>query len=272
MLRIFQAGLLVQAGCIAWMLPSARLLTPREEFAAGRTIAEGRATEAAAAREILVMHNLRLVSHITKDVIQNAKKTPSYIELFSEGVIGLNEAAVRYDGRGRFSKYAYNFIRTRVLQAITATSDGVLTHNEVMLYNRVKRVRFRLADAGGRSPTAGEVARCLNISETALRRIDKRAGQKMQVMSDCATPIVQGPSPPPGINLHSLVEMLDTPFEKRVFTLRIGQNKQVARIAELMCVSDETIRQTLLGSAAKLRREMQGLWGLNLPAPFIGQS
>lgn len=84
------------------------------------------------AKEKLIMHNLRLVAHITKKY----QSTPEDMEDFiSVGIIGLMKAIDSFDaGRGRLATYACRCIDNELLMMLRAKKK---TAREVSLYEPV---------------------------------------------------------------------------------------------------------------------------------------
>ena len=88
--------------------------------------------QAKEAKEKLIMHNLRLVAHITKKY----QSTPEDMEDFiSVGIIGLMKAIDSFDaGRGRLATYACRCIDNELLMMLRAKKK---TAREVSLYEPV---------------------------------------------------------------------------------------------------------------------------------------
>lgn len=71
------------------------------------------ADKAKDAKEKLIMHNLRLVAHITKKYQSSQEETEDYISI---GIIGLMKAIDTFDAkRGRFATYACRCIANAIL-------------------------------------------------------------------------------------------------------------------------------------------------------------
>lgn len=69
--------------------------------------------KAKAAKEKLIMHNLRLVAHITKKYQSTPEDAEDYISI---GIIGLMKAIDTFDaGRGRLATYACRCIDNAIL-------------------------------------------------------------------------------------------------------------------------------------------------------------
>ena len=85
-------------------------LSPKEEHALFLRAEKGNA----AAREKLILHNLRLVSHIVRKYYSSAKNQE---DLVSIGTIGLIKAvdSFRISGGARFATYAAKCIQNAIL-------------------------------------------------------------------------------------------------------------------------------------------------------------
>lgn len=88
-------------------------LTPGEEAEYIRLLREGTPEEAARAKEMLIVRNLRLVAHIAKKY-QNTDEDME--ELISIGCIGLIKAIDTFDDKkGRLATYACRCIDNAIL-------------------------------------------------------------------------------------------------------------------------------------------------------------
>ncbi len=89
--------------------------------------------EAREAKEKLIMHNLRLVAHITKKYQASAEEMEDYISI---GIIGLVKAVDTFDAsRGRLATYACRCIDNELLMMFRAKKK---TSKEVSLFDSVK--------------------------------------------------------------------------------------------------------------------------------------
>lgn len=93
---------------------------------------EGNSAEAAAAREILIERNLRLVAHIAKKY-QNADEDME--DLISIGTIGLIKAISSFDaGKGKLSTYASRCIDNELLMLLRSKKKS---SREVSLFEPI---------------------------------------------------------------------------------------------------------------------------------------
>ena len=88
-------------------------LSPAEEEACIRLYAEGTETEREAAREKLILHNLRLCAHIAKKYARTGREQD---DLVSIGTIGLIKAVNTFSPqKGALSGYASRCIENAIL-------------------------------------------------------------------------------------------------------------------------------------------------------------
>ena len=122
------------------------------------------------ARQALVLANLRFVVSIAKEY--NGRGL-SFIELISEGNVGLMEAVKRFDEtRGfKFITYAVWWIRQAILQALAEQSRIVrVPLNRAGALHRIGRRSSALLHELGREPTVEEIADDLDISQQEVER------------------------------------------------------------------------------------------------------
>jgi RNA polymerase primary sigma factor len=134
-----------------------RLLNHKEEIELAKRVEAG-GTEGAAAQEILVDINIRLVMSLA---LKYLNRGVDLEDLLQEGKLGLLRAARKYNWRKgyRFSTYATHWIRQTLGRAVE--NDGRIvrlpSHFQETMY-RVLRAQFRLSTFLGREPTAEEIA------------------------------------------------------------------------------------------------------------------
>lgn len=232
------------------------------------------------ARNRLVQHNMNLVDFHVRSIIDSTSvgKEMPYFQLVAEGAVGLSEAVESYDGRGRFSLYANPFIRSRIYKAITALRPGsILSHSTVMTYHRALKVRARLLEATGREPTIAEIAAELKLSEANVKAsmrdcVTKRnsiSAQSVLSVNDDNEPTTyldlflsarQNARSDDAATWYS--EFLDAlscldAGERRTIEVRYGlldgNPRSVEDTAELMAVSEESVRKMVNSSFEKLR-------------------
>lgn len=107
-------------------------LTPGEEAECIRLLREGTPEEAARAKEMLIIRNLRLVAHIAKKY-QNTDEDME--ELISIGCIGLIKAIDTFDDKkGRLATYACRCIDNELLMLLRGKKK---TSREVSLFESI---------------------------------------------------------------------------------------------------------------------------------------
>lgn len=146
---------------------ASRQLKRRSPSTEQRRSLKHRLAEGHAAREALVLHNLRLVLDIAGHYT-NASLT--YDDLVQEGILGLLKAADRYDpARGtRFATFAVWWIRQSIGRAIANYGRSVrLPVNRVHKISQLKRLATHLEQQGGQSPSVDELAHSAGISPVA---------------------------------------------------------------------------------------------------------
>ena len=235
------------------------------------------------ARQSLVEHNLRLVDYWTRKIIEftKAAKLVSYYELFMCGVVGLTKAAEKYDGRARFKVYADINIRAELFKGLTKLRPGsFVSPRKIALNIRAINAQRKLSHQLQRKPTDAEIASKLEVSVATLQAVRREAAQTVtsaqttfssssDVGSDAAVTYLDlFLSANQDISSHTQESFLwradfsDTlrslpPFDRRTLALRYGLNdgrqRSIEMVAELMCVSVEAVRLSILKSMDRLR-------------------
>ena len=181
-----------------------QLLTADEELALGRAIAEGQAAQrrldagaacgsaerkellervatGLAARERMIVANLRLVVTHAKKVLRGCRKENiTLLDLVQPGNIGLIRAVEKFDYRKgwRFSTYAMWWIRQAISRSLA--EQGVSVPAPLYAYEAVpalKRVQQELEERLLRAPTPDEMA--AELQATIIERQRKRLTEKL---------------------------------------------------------------------------------------------
>ncbi|MFZ3072868.1 MAG: sigma-70 family RNA polymerase sigma factor, partial [Thermodesulfobacteriota bacterium] len=131
--------------------------------------------KAAAAKDVLVRSNLRLVVSIAKRYVG---KGLHFLDLVQEGNMGLMRAVDKFEyKRGyKFSTYATWWIRQAVTRAIADQSRTIRipVHMSETL-NRLSRVSRQFVQQNGREPVAEEIAEAMGLSADKVRKALKIA-------------------------------------------------------------------------------------------------
>lgn len=146
---------------------NAPLLTAAQEISLARRVEQGDR----AAREILLMSNVRLVASVARRFMGRGL---SLEDMMQEGMIGLMRAIDKYDYlRGyRFSTYATHWIRQAISRAIANQARSIrLPAHVVDTLGRLVRAREMLRRQLGREPTSGEIAAETALPEPKVRRL-----------------------------------------------------------------------------------------------------
>ena len=139
------------------------LLKPEEELAVAKRVKEGDA----AAKNILISSNLRLVVSIARDYMNRGL---GFLDLIQEGNMGLVRAVEKFDyERGfRFSTYATWWIRQSMVRAIADQSRDIrIPVHMTETINRVKRTSRQLIQELGKEPTPEQIADRMKNGMTA---------------------------------------------------------------------------------------------------------
>ncbi|MBI3241468.1 MAG: sigma-70 family RNA polymerase sigma factor [Chloroflexi bacterium] len=156
----------VAAGHVARRRLEKRSLTPGQRRSLRQQEADGEA-----AREALVLHNLRLVLNLAGR-FRNASLT--YDDLVQEGVLGLIKAADRYDPRRgtRFATFAVWWIRQGIGRAIANLGRSVrLPVNRVHKLSQLRRLAAQMTQQIGDAPSLETLAETAGLSPQAASEL-----------------------------------------------------------------------------------------------------
>lgn len=240
------------------------------------------------ARNRLVEHNLRLVDFWVRKLMEHSKgaKEVSYYELLVEGIIGLSRAAEHFDGRGRFGYYAQFYIRQALYDGLTKLRPGSFASpRAIKLFFKSLSIQKQLTVQLERKPTDEEIAKKLEVKVSTLHAIQKAYKQKV-ISADTSMANSQDSTNGGAdvsredkyldlflkadqskhnsdsllwrIEFNSVLDCLP-PQEKRTVAIRYGlldgQPRTIERTANLMCMSTENARLTILKAFDKLRSQ-----------------
>ena len=153
------------------------LITAEEEVELAQRIREGDQL----ALEQLTNANLRFVVSVAKQYQNQGLKLP---DLINEGNVGLVKAAKRFDEtRGfKFISYAVWWIRQSILQALAEQSRVVrLPLNKIGVINKINKMFSHLEQVNERPPSASEIAKELEMSESQVKVALKNSGRHLSM-------------------------------------------------------------------------------------------
>jgi RNA polymerase primary sigma factor len=148
-----------------------KLLTPKEENALAARIKKGDA----AARELMIKANLRLVVHIAREYEHCGAPL---LDLINEGNIGLMKAVERFNpAKGaKFSTYASLWIKQSIRRALADQAKTIrLPVNAADTLYRMRKAAVRLQEDLGREPTDQELAREMGLSARRVNELNVAA-------------------------------------------------------------------------------------------------
>ena len=232
--------------------------TAAEEEALAQRIAQGDIT----ARNELVARNIRFVVTVAK---QSQGCGLCLEDLIDEGVLGLIEAAKRFDvTRGfKFCTYAVWWIRQAINKAIGDYGSAIrIPGNQRVQRNKLVRIKNEFTLTNDREPTNAELAELANVSldqvdgteqlPSSIKSIDKPFGEDTDDLclndvlasEDTADRFLEQESLK--IDVHTALMSL-TERERYVLTLIFGLNGEsehtVEDIASRLTISPERVRQ-----------------------------
>jgi RNA polymerase primary sigma factor len=200
-----------------------------------------------------------------------------FLDLIHEGNLGLIEAARRFDPdrNVRFITYAVWWIRQAILLALSEQSHALRLPQKVAgQVARVQNVRERLGAELEREPTAGEIARAVDLSEEEVAAVDRLSAADISLSAaigedgdlELKDALEQATIPPVEAELmratlvermRGLVSGLDEK-ERLVLGLRYGfdgdEPRTLQEIGAQMGVTRERVRQIESRAKEKLRR------------------
>jgi RNA polymerase primary sigma factor len=250
------------------------LLTAAEEIALAKRVERGDLE----AKERMINSNLRLVISIAK---RYQNRNLPLLDLFQEGVIGLNRAVEKFDWRRgfKFSTYATWWIRQACQRAVSGQSDTIRIPTHV----HERRVKLggasaRLEPKLGRPPTREELAAETGLS---LRHVDEALdiaeapvslnrpigseedGEFGDLFADTEAldPAAEATDSLRRLHIRRAVAKLPE-RERRILELRFGFDTEPASLEHIgreLGITRERVRQLEAQAMAKLQDELAGL-------------
>jgi len=197
------------------------LITAEEEVQLARRIKAGDEQ----ALEKLTKANLRFVVSVAKQYQNQGLSLP---DLINEGNVGLIKAASRFDEtRGfKFISYAVWWIRQSILQALAEQSRIVrLPLNQVGSLNKIRKVSTKLEQKFERRPSAGEIAKEMDVSEqkidSAMKISTRAVSMDAPIVPDEDTKLIDmmAPADSKGTDEELMQESLRREIERSLSTL-----------------------------------------------------
>lgn len=250
------------------------LLTYEEECALAARMLEGDA----AAREKMIISNLRLVISIAKKYI-NTSNLP-FIDLIQEGNLGLIKAVDKFDpSKGfHFSTHASWWIRQAISRAIVDKSKTIrIPAHIVELKNQISKASKKLTLEYGKVPTYEEISNYLGITADRVKEIDEITKDPVSLdcplnteEEACVGDLVPDPSASSLFLFcertsvrDGITKVLSTlsSQEKEVITLRFGldrgESRTLAEVGQILGVTRERVRQVENKALNKLRNPVR---------------
>ncbi len=221
----------------------------------------------------LVESNLRFVVSVAKKYLGCG--LPLH-DLIAEGILGLIEAARRFDpDKGvKFISYAVWWIRQSIMQALAQQTGAVkIPVKQAVLVNKITRSYGELLKKLGREPTSEELAEYVGMEPKEVERLltvcqvplslDTPIGDeedttfkdflKGEGTAEVEEKVVQEELK------QSIQEMLEqlTPQEKKIIIMRFGldgnEPKTLREIGEKLGISRERVRQLETRAKKKMK-------------------
>ncbi len=221
----------------------------------------------------LVESNLRFVVSVAKKYLGCG--LPLH-DLIAEGILGLIEAARRFDpDKGvKFISYAVWWIRQSIMQALAQQTGAVkIPVKQAVLVNKITRSYGELLKKLGREPTTEELAEYVGMDPKEIERLlsicqvplslDTPIGDeedttfkdflKGEGTAEVEEKVVQEELK------QSIQEMLEqlTPQEKKIIIMRFGldgsEPKTLREIGEKLGISRERVRQLETRAKKKMK-------------------
>jgi len=249
------------------------LLTREEEIELAKRAKKGDKE----ALKKLAESNLRFVVSVAKKYLGCG--LPLH-DLIAEGILGLIEAARRFDpDKGvKFISYAVWWIRQSIMQALAQQTGAVkIPVKQAVLVNKITRSYGELLKKLGREPTSEELAEYVGMEPKEIERLiticqvplsldtpigDEEDTTFKDFLKGEGTAEVEEKVVKEELK-QSIQEMLEqlTPQEKRIIIMRFGldgnEPKTLREIGEQLGISRERVRQ--LESRAKKKMKEYAL-------------
>jgi RNA polymerase sigma factor for flagellar operon FliA len=256
-----------------------------------------RKTHSAETREKLVLRYVSLVKYVAGRLAIGLPPSVQADDLISSGILGLMDAIDKYDLERdtRFETYAVTRIRGAILDELRALDW--IPRSTRQKARRLENVYVQLESALGRSATAEEVAKHMNLSTSALyglldevrsthlisldEYVQGKDGEGQTRLVDAVEDKVNL-DPTDRIDIEDLKEVMNgailrlPPRERLVIALYYYEELTLKEIGSILNVSESRISQihtkAIVRLRGKLRSQMRslisGLMGPGIPQEF----
>ncbi|MDE6141405.1 MAG: sigma-70 family RNA polymerase sigma factor, partial [Bacilli bacterium] len=240
-----------------------RMLSGQEQLELAKRYREGDKE----ARELLIVHNLRLVVVIAKKMLRHVRRM-ELLDLIQEGNLGLMKAVDLFDPSLNFyfSTYAYRAIFTHIQRAINEKDNIMHTPEWVRItYHKFKEFRRKYIEEYGEEPPEEVVKSKYNLTDATYhalvnfennvlnsRSLDEKlddGNQESDSLENFIPDVEIGydnldDEVDKRIYMHILKEAL-SPYEYYIVYYRLLANeiKTLEQLSEKIGVSRESIRQ-----------------------------
>jgi hypothetical protein len=231
--------------------PTWRSLSPQEETTLVSIITTPQISEQIkqCAQKVLLQTHVAWTKYLVYDILEHSNSMnykQHYSDLLSAGYSGLIRASKTFRGKSRFTTYSYHFIRSAIFQTITKLSTSILTHKEAILWNKMKREKYRLTQERQETVSWDEVITRLHISPKTAKYIMTKGQRKQQSWTFDLPAHV-----PSALPEEMFVGWEGTFEEKRVVWLRTMEKKTWKETADSVGICKETARLRQLSFVQK---------------------
>lgn len=234
-----------------------------------------------AARELLILGNLRLVQTIAK---KNAGRGVPVEDLYQEGCYGLIRAIDQYEYRenSTFQAFARHYINKYIQQAMYQQGDNAqikLSEEYFYMLRKYQHKYAALTESLGRAPNTSELAEAMGLNASFIRKLNcvlfryvsledtgnpesENAGRSCSEIIS-STPDTQRPTEQAALSLlnnqEEIFRQTLTDVERAVITRRVGmtESKEVETFPSISAdlgISIETARRAFARGIKKLRK------------------
>lgn len=249
----------------------ARVFTREEEQFYARQLRQGEL----AARQKMVVHNLRLVVKIARSYLGSNQ---SLLELISEGNLGLFYALEKFnpDLGYKFSTYATPWIRQAIERSILVKQKLIRTpYRLARKVRQLQRARIKMAAKHAKTSTTEQLAAYLGWSEQEVRLLSRLDYQEYSLDSTYAESertqheVLPAQAKCPctdiqNVQLEQLILELVHQLPKMqhsIVALRFGlfgnQAHTLQEVASIMGVSRERVRLMQIQVLQRMKRELE---------------